>query len=241
VIPLFFAVYVGVVGAVAWLAAWLVRRWRPQTRLLAVAAALFAAGVFFTPVPIHGGVLILGPEIIRETWREWRRSRDAAADARREAHDAGRFAGWLAAEALGDGWRDPASGLVWSPAIAETPQADAASLADAGRRCAARPPAGYWAVPRNAEFFWLARTERAAGRWLADAYLWPEGISLPIVVALDPADAAGPPRAGQDARGAPLQVRCVAVTPPAPARGYRAADISLADWNAFQLRLVNGR
>jgi len=234
----FIALYAVVVAGLAWAAARLVPgRWR-RGRLPVFYGAVALIAVACLPVPIHGGFLLLGPEVARETWAEWRRSRAVAAEARRETHADARFAGWLPADAVGDGWRDPATGLVWSPAIWRVDAITPAALAEGQRRCAARPPSGYWALPRNAEFFWLARTDRAEGAWLADAFLWPDGVSLPARLTLGrgaEAEAAAP-----DQRGAPdvTEVRCVAVTPPAPVRGYRSADIPLAEWNAFQLRLT---
>lgn len=235
----FIGLYVVVVAGLAWAAARLVpRRWLGgRAPVFYTAAALLAVACL--PVPIHGGFLLLGPEVARETWAEWRRSRATAAEAQREQAADARFAGWLAAEAIGDGWRDPATGLVWSPAIWRTSEITPEALAEGRRRCAARVPASYWALPRNAEFFWLARTDRAEGAWLADAFLWPDGLSLPTRVTFArrralPADATPDQRGGPDG----TDVRCVAVTPPAPVRGYRAADIPLAEWNAFQLRLT---
>jgi hypothetical protein len=219
------AVYLVVVATIAWLVARLLRRWVPAVRVPAVLAVLVLAALFFVPIPIHGGFLLLGPEMAREGLAEWRRDRAAGEDVRRGALDAGRFAGWIPETAIGDGWRDPATGLVWSPPLGTAVAVDPATLADAKRRCADLAPAGYWALPRNAEFFWLARTDHATSAWLADAYLWPEGISVAT-------------RMTFPAAGAATAIRCVAVTPPAPARGYRAADVPLAEWNAFQLQLM---
>lgn len=237
VILVFLALYAVVVAGLAWAAVRLLPgRWHGgRLPLFYGVVALFAVACL--PVPIHGGFLLLGPEVARETWAEWRRSRATAADAQREQAADARFAGWLAADAVGDGWRDPATGLVWSPAIWRVDAITPAVLAEGQRRCAGRAPAGYWALPRNAEFFWLARTDRAEGAWLADAFLWPDGLSLPSRISFPgpPATAADP---AQRLTPDGTDVRCVAVTPPAPVRGYRSADIPLAEWNAFQLRLT---
>ncbi len=226
--------YAVLVAGVAWAVA---RMLGGRARGFYVAAALLA--VVFLPVPTHGGCLLLGPEVARDTWAEYRRSRAVVAEARRETRVDTRFAGWLPADAIGDGWRDPATGLVWSPAIWRTPAVGPEALAEAQRRCAARAPAGYWALPRNAEFFWLARTDHAAGIWLADAFLWPEGLSVAARLSISSATSTGAD-AGQQLAPEATDVRCVAVTPPAPVRGYRSADIPLAEWNAFQVRLAAG-
>ncbi len=230
------AIYAVVVSLLGWLAARLVpRRW-PRLRAPVVIAATGVAAVACIPVPIHGGFILLGPEVARETWSEWRRTRAAAAEIRRETRLDSRFAGWLPAEAAGDGWRDPATGLVWSAPLGPVAAVTPAALQEAQRQCAALAPAGYWALPRVAEFFWLARSDHAAGRWLAEAFLWPEGLSLPSLVPLSPAS--GVVSAGQPSAPTVAAVRCVAVTPPAPVRGYRSDDIPLAEWNAFQLRMT---
>jgi hypothetical protein len=231
------ALYAVVVAAIGWMAARVVpRRW-PWLRAPVVIAATAVAAVACIPIPIHGGFMLLGPEIAREAVDEWRRSRAATAEIRRETRLDRRFADWLPADAIGDAWRDPATGLVWTGPIGEPAEVTAAGLDAARRRCAELAPAGYWALPRTAEFFWLARSERAEGRWLGELFLWPEGLSLPTLVPLSrPRDAAV---ATQPAAAAMAPVRCVAVTPPAPVRGYRSDDLPLADWNAFQLRLTN--
>jgi hypothetical protein len=228
VLGILLGIYVAAVAVTGWVVARLIARWAPGVRLPVVLGVLVLAAVFFVPVPIHGGFLLLGPEVVHEALAEWRRGRSAAADTRRAALDEGRFAGWLPETEIDEAWRDPSTGLVWSPSIGVAAAIDPAALADARRRCAAYAPAGYWALPRNAEYFWLARTGHATGAWLADAYLWPEGISLPTRVTFP------------DARGTEVTtaIRCVAVTPPAPVRGYRSADIPRDDWNAFQLGLA---
>ena len=131
---------------------------------------------------------------------------------------------------------DPATGLVWSPPLGPAAEVTPAELKEAQKRCAARPPAGYWALPRVAEFYWLARSDHAEGMWLAEMFLWPEGLSLPSLVPL--ARPAGAVAAGQSSALAVAAVRCVAVTPPAPVRGYRSDDIPLTEWNTFQLRMT---
>ena len=230
------AIYAVVVAGLGWIAARLVpRRW-PWLRTPVVIAATAVAAVACIPIPIHGGFILLGPEVAREAVAEWRRSRAVTAEVRRETRLDHRFVDWLPADAIGDAWRDPATGLVWTGPIGEPAAITAAGLADARQRCTDLAPAGYWALPRTSEFFWLARTDRALGRWLADAFLWPEGISLPTLVPLSRPVA--PVATGQPTTPVGAAVRCVAVTPPAPIRGYRSDDVPLAEWNAFQLQLT---
>jgi hypothetical protein len=231
------ALYAAVVAGLGWTAARLVpRRW-PWLRAPGVVAATAVAAVACIPIPTHGGFMLLGPEVAREAVGEWRRSRVATAGIHREQRLDRRFAEWLPAAAVGDAWRDPATGLVWTGPIGAPTPITPDGLAEARARCASLAPAGAWAVPRTAEFFWLARTDHASGRWLADAFLWPEGISLPTLVPLSRPD--GPVAAGQPSGPGDAAVRCVAVTPPAPIRGYRADDVPLAEWNAFQIRLTS--
>ena len=230
------AIYAVVVASLGWIAARLVSRRWPWLRAPVVVAATAVAAVACIPIPIHGGFLLLGPTMAREAVGEWRRSRTATAEIRRETRLDRRFANWLPAEAVGAGWRDPATGLVWTEAVGEPVAITPDGLSEARERCSALEPAGYWALPRTSEFFWLARTDRASGRWLADAFLWPEGISLPTLVPLS--RPAGAVASGQPTTSTGAAVRCVAVTPPAPIRGYRSDDVPLAEWNAFQLRLT---
>ena len=232
----FLAVYAVFVSLVGWLVARIVAwRW-PAVRLPVLIAATAMTAIVCLPVPIHGGFILLGPELARETWSEWRRTRAAAAEIRRETRLDSRFAGWLPDTAVGDAWRDPATGLVWSGPIGVASGITPAGLREAQRQCAALAPAGYWALPRVAEFYWLARSERASGAWLAEAFLWPEGLSLPSLVPLS--RPAGTVSVGQGSTPATADVRCVAVTPPAPVRGYRTDDIPLTEWNAFQVGLT---
>jgi hypothetical protein len=237
VLAIVVAIYAVVVAGLGWMVARFVpRRW-PWLRAPVVIAATAVAAVACIPIPIHGGVMLLGPTVAREAVDEWRRSRAATAEVRRETRLDRRFAAWLPADAVGDAWRDPATGLVWTGSIGTPTAITPDGLAEARARCAVLAPAGYWALPRTAEFFWLARTDHASGRWLADAFLWPEGISVPTLVALSRAD--GPVAANQPSGPGDAAVRCVAVTPPAPIRGYRADDVPLAEWNAFQIGLTN--
>jgi hypothetical protein len=236
-LAIFVTLYALAAAGLGWLAARLVpKRW-PWLRAPVIVAATAVIAVACLPVPTHGGLILLGPELAREAVREWRRSRAATAEIRRETRLDRRFVDWLPADAVGDAWRDPATGLVWTGPIGESTAITPDGLAEARARCAGLTPAGYWAVPRTAEFFWLARTDHASGRWLADAFLWPEGISLPTLVALSRPD--GPVAASQPAVAGTVEVRCVAVTPPAPIRGYRSDDVPLAEWNAFQVGLTN--
>lgn len=231
------AIYAVIVAGLGWIAARLVpRRW-PWLRAPVVIAATAVAGVACIPIPIHGGFMLLGPTMAREAIGEWRRSRAATAEVRRETRLDRRFVDWLPGDAIGEAWRDPATGLVWTDAIGEPVAITPDGLAEARQRCASLAPAGYWALPRTAEYLWLARTDHASGRWLADLFLWPEGLSLPTLVPLSRPD--GPLAASQPSAPAGAAVRCVAVTPPAPIRGYRSDDVPLAEWNAFQVGLTN--
>jgi len=226
IVLLFVGVYVlGVVGASYGLVR-LVSRWFPRVRVLAATLALVFCGLALTPVPIHGGFVFLLPELISESLGELQRSRAARAREQKEKRLASRFAGHLPVAHHRDGWRDPESGLVWSEALEPAAAIDASALAAAKAQCAAREPRGYWAVPRDADFYFLAKAGRAEGAWLAEAYLWPEEVSLPVRVRF--------------AGGGAARTSCVAVTPPAPARGYLSSDVPLEDWNRYQLALASG-
>jgi hypothetical protein len=226
IVLLFVALYVAVVAGGSYAVVRLLARRFPRLRVPAAAAALIVCGLAFTPVPIHGGFVFLLPELLSEGWRELRAEREEGVRERREERLASRFAGYLEGAALSGGWRDPASGLVWSETLQEVHAVDPESLAQAKGACAQREPKGYWALPRDAEFYLLSKAGRASGAWLAEGFLWPEEVSFPKLVRFE-----GAPRP---------QVRCVAVTPPAPLRGYLSSDIPLEEWNRHELGLLAG-
>lgn len=206
----------------------LARRFFPRLRLFPLVIGLSLVALALTPVPTRHGLLFLLPELVSEGSRELSRARAARQDRQREARLESRFAGYLPEEHLPGRWRDPATGLVWTGQVASVPDISRGSLRQGQALCADLVPRGYWAVPRNAEFYLLARAGRLDGRWLAEVFLAPEGISVP-----------GLQQRGQarqhSAAGVPL--RCVAVTPPAPRSGYSSSDIPLDDWNRYQLGL----
>lgn len=205
------------------------RRLFPGVRRTPLGLGAVVLAIVMTPLPVrHGGVTLLVPTMIREGLRELRQPRTAPAV---DAHDLridSRFAGYLATAPVGSQWRDETSGLVWSDRVGAVPGLSPDSLTRAQTMCAALEPRGYWTVPRSAEFYFLARAGRLEGTWLADLFVMPGGISMAA-------------RVGRGPDRGDLAVRCVAVTPPAPRRGYLTADIPLDEWNRYQLGLPAGR
>jgi len=233
---LFLGIYLCVSALAVWGLSRLLSRIFPRARAGWTATALFLAAFALAQAPTNCGFAFLLPMLLHDAGddlRSWAGERKAE---RKQARLRSRFEGFLPVSAGGAGWRDAASGLVWSPAVGQVAAVSPEALAEAGAGCRAMEPAGYWALPRDADFYFLAKSGRAGGRWLAEVFLFPEEVSLPSLVDLSPRQ--GNPYPGQMRRQEPIQVRCVAVTPPAPARGYLSSDIPLEDWNRYQLGLT---
>lgn len=204
------------------------RRLCPSVRRTWLGLGAVVLAIVLTPLPVrHGGVTLLVPTMVREGLRELRQPRDTEEVAPRDPHIDSRFLGYLPDGSATGHWRDEASGLVWSGRVGGVPGLGPDTLTDAQTMCARLEPPGYWAVPRSAEFYLLARAGRVEGPWLADLFVMPGGISVAA-------------RVGRGPDHGDLGVRCVAVTPPAPRGGYVTADIPLEEWNRYQLGLPPG-
>jgi len=227
-------------------------------RLRGAVAALLSLAVVVAcwPIPIHGGFLMLGDVFVGEL-RSWREHRHEEQETRRHDHfiasQSERFRGrldfepgarvapgWRTVRTVAGGplWLDEESGLVWSDALPLTSAEPGDVLSQARKTCAEAPPRGQWALPTDAEGFFLWRhggekiLPRRPGRFVSQRVDTDFELSIPIIriVRVSPR-----PNEGQSREGPSWVVRCVALGPAAPLRGYLDLDISNDDWNAYQL------
>lgn len=224
-LPTYLIVYFMLAASVAGVIAYLAGRAFPRARRAWVGAVVLLVALAFTPIPIHGGFMFLVPELISEGLRERAAQTEQARVATIQTTLARRFEGYLPDTVARVHWRDASSGLVWTEQIGVVPPYSPESLAVGRRRCRAFEPAGYWDLPRSAEFYYLDRAGQLEGAWIADAFVMPGEIATPSLISRR----AGP-MSGQE-----IPLRCVGVTLPAPRGGYLSSDIPLEAWNRFQL------
>ncbi len=227
---------------------YLYRGYRRRGPLRTVLLGVFGlAGLaLLVPLPIHGGFTFLFEALLSElsTYRE--AVEEVGVQVERRAFEKkleSRFAGpldytvvdepapgWerVRTPAGVDGFHERASGLVWSELLARGEVAPF-ELERAKEICRGLPPAGTWALPTSAEwyFFRKAKGERVAPdegygtvSFTVDTEM---GLELPTT------------HLGQ---GRKLALRCVARTGAAPARGYIRDDVPLEEWNRDQLELL---
>ncbi len=201
----------------------------------------------FFPMPIHGGFTFLFEIAIDEVKHEMQ---DRALAQQEKINSAfltkfeNRFSGVLSFQKLSReskrwyevtsvegtrGWHDTRSAMVWSEPFTGVGSGNRPTLDEAVSFCRHLPPAGFWALPTEAEryHFWKSGgpelfDERRYGSisGLVDSRLQ---MVIPVV---------------QLGRGADLAVRCIARGPNAPVRGYIQDDIPLAEWNRYQMSKV---
>lgn len=231
-------------------------------RLLGVVAGLFSAAVLVLiwPIPIHGGFTFLGAIMFDELYNEWERVEVAHAarkDQRFMQGLEGRFAGviqyghvvelagnWSTVTLLTGGvaWLDKHSGLIWSTPLVLTTDAPLRALEAGKTLCREQVPAGYWALPTEAERyqFWHAAGRQHLPHKVAPAMgsMVDEEMGMEI-----PSVSLPPANSGNNRSHGPtkLILRCVARGPAVPARGYIRSDIPLLEWNRYQLAKVAGQ
>lgn len=256
---LFYGVAILIILGGGVLVYWWVGRYN---RLFGVLAGLFssAALVLIWPIPIHAGFTFLGAIMIDEFRDEWERVEVEHAARKDQRFMQGlevRFAGAIeyvrVVELAGSwstvtlpiggvAWLDKHSGLIWSTPLVLTTDAPLGALEAGKTLCRELAPAGYWALPTEAERyqFW-----RAAGRQHLPHKVAPAmGYMVDEVMGMEiPSVSLPPARSGNNrTRGAiPLMLRCVGRGPAAPARGYIRSDIPLPEWNRYQLAKAAGQ
>ena len=233
-----------------------------HNRLLGVLAGLFSAAalVLIWPIPIHAGFTFLGAIMIDEL-----RDELARVETVHEAHKDQRFIQGLEARFAGVveyghvvelagswstvtlpigevAWLDKHSGLIWSTPMVLTTEAPLLALEAGKTLCRQQAPAGYWALPTEAERyqFWRAAGRQHLPHKVAPAmgYMVDEAMGMEI-----PSVSLPPVNSGNiRTRGAiQFMLRCVARGPAAPARGYIRSDIPLSEWHRYQLAKVVGQ
>ncbi|MDH5325651.1 MAG: hypothetical protein OEZ68_05120 [Gammaproteobacteria bacterium] len=229
------------------------RRGKPVT---AVAVAIGTVVVLSSlcPIPTHGGISFLGELLIDDLYRSVLKPVvDPGEDGKRKhflKQLEQRFKGILAFKTgadLGGGWffvtlsggesawYERQSGLVWSTPLVFSRTEPMMALDSAKQRCRRLHPHGYWALPTEAERyqFWraagikyLPHKAEPAMAYIVDTQLRMEVPSVSLL-------SQGNSSASGDLK--PLLIRCVALGPGAPLRGYVQNDISLEQWNRFQI------
>jgi len=235
------------------------RRVARRNRLLGVFAGLLssAALVLIWPIPIHGGFTFLGAIMLDELIDQWEQVEEKSVvrkDERFLQSLETRFSGTLKYErviplagdwstvTLSDGgtaWLDNHSGLIWSEPQGLTTDNPLDALEAGKALCRNYVPAGYWALPTEAERyqFWRAAGKQYLPHNVAPAmgYIVDDDIRMVLPSVSLPASGLG----NNATRGAiSLMLRCVARGAGAPARGYIRSDISISEWNRYQLAKV---
>lgn len=222
--------------------------------LLASAASLgvITVLVLIWPIPIHGGFMFLGEAI----YDEWSRNRDKLTqlDVNKSKQDflqnqEHRFRGELpfkTLQAVSEGWvhvvygqnqfawLDTQSGQIWSDWLLLSPTESLPPLSTAKLRCSEHAPAGYWALPTEAEHVVMKRS--------GGYNILPQPLTASMSYIVDTALNMELPtyrvKAGSNISNTAsrrFSVRCIARSPDAPEQGYFKQDISLVEWNRYQL------
>jgi hypothetical protein len=134
---------------------------------------LLAGLVLLWPVPIHGGITILGEILYRELGSALRQQQRDQARQQQTAYTqrlADRVAAplpftvtqplagsWAKVQTAGgvSAWHDSSSGLLWSQWLPLPASAALPTLETARNRCRQQPPAGYWALATETENYHL--------------------------------------------------------------------------------------
>lgn len=242
---------------VAGLLFWWLRRFGVAVALLASGLALVSL-VGLTPIPVHGGVTLVGQVLYHELLAHFdHASRTEPVITQETGQNSPRFAGALAFSPLGQlahpwsevvddygnrGWLDAASGLIWSNWTLLESDAAMPPLPLAKAHCARKDPIGYWALASNAEeaLMWQA----GGHQYLEKATTNTMSYSLDSSFGLElPSYRLHSPSSNQEPRTEKrvFSVRCVARSADAPQDGYSQRDIDLELWNTYQLNKLNGR
>lgn len=208
--------------------------------------------VLIWPLPIHGGFMFLGEAI----YDEWSRDREqivqqVSAEKKQVYLDNlnNRFRGELPVRYLvqlseqwisvsygldQSAWMDTTSGLIWSDWLLLPLTDSLPSLRIGKLRCSEKAPAGFWALPTEAEHIIM---KRAGG-----AEILPEAeigsMSYIVDTDLKVEIPTYQVKAGNNSfsnKTGYFSVQCVARGPGSPERGYIKEDISLEEWNHYQI------
>jgi hypothetical protein len=220
-----------------------------RVRAGSASLATLALALLFCPIPVHGGFTFVLEMLVRELRQQQvvfqeqvDTSRQQAFLQRLEQRFAGPIPhaavapahdGWQPVTIAGSGpaaWLELGHQLIWSEAFLWQEATDF-TLDKPKAFCSGLAPAGFWALPSEAEMvlFWRAGGAQVGGPTInAVSFSIDEKLLQEI-----PSVHLG--------RNGHRFLRCVARTEQAPARGYIDSDIPLADWNSYQLAKTSGR
>jgi len=206
------------------------------------------------PIPIHGGFTILGETLYHELRHEFAKRESEVEQEKHEAFNRAidnRFAGPIEYELvrqLSGDWHevrvsntnayyDDQSKMLWSEWIYFETAGDLPSLELAKGYCQQLDPAGYWALISEGENYLLWKSQgqhplsSAKTSTVAQNIDVQFGFEMPVYALRN---------IGQGNKPGPIgkrlfSLRCVALTKDAPVGGYVRSDISLDEWNSYQL------
>jgi len=235
----------------------LVYRWvRRRHQLLGVLAGLLSSAILVViwPIPIHGGFTFLGAIMLDEISDQWKQVEESSLTRKDERFLQSfetRFAGviqykdvtvltgdWSTVTLAGGevAWLDNHSGLVWSEPQVLTTDNPLGALEAGKALCSDYYPAGYWALPTEAERyqFWRAAGKQHLPHKVAPAmgYIVEDDMRVVLPsVSLPATESSNNANRGMIS----LMLRCVARGSGAPKRGYIRSDIPLSEWNRYQM------
>ncbi|MCW8963465.1 MAG: hypothetical protein OQL16_06675 [Gammaproteobacteria bacterium] len=234
-----------------------------RSRLLASMLALItlSTSILLWPVPIHGGFMFLGEELYNEIEKMLeRRQHEATQQYHREitARIHSRFAqnlDYTTVNDISDKWArvnagiqdDPVqayyhqeSGLLFSEWLILQSSNGLPTLYEAKSRCEDHAPAGGWTLASGVENYYLWKGEGNMQLPRAPT----SSVSLIIIEGAPPIEMPAyamrhsGSKQGVNPGNQDFVVRCVALTANAPAGGYKQSEISLDEWNRYQLSKV---
>lgn len=224
-------------------------------RLKAMSIGLLAMATLslFWPLPMHGGFTFTIVEIYDELRHALtRHAQVGKQDDKRVFLEryAERFRGPLSYEVIApltDGWfrvmipghmpawYDAGSKLLWSDWLPLDGAGALPKLEAARARCERHPPAGYWALPSEAENYrlWKSGGRRLLPRAPAGSVSFFVDVQSQLEM---PSYTLRPGGGNQGGTVRTFAVRCIARSTEAPPGGYvRQDDIPLSEWNRYQL------
>jgi hypothetical protein len=248
---IFYAIALVIILAGGFFVYWGFRR-RGLVLALVLSLLTMAVLTLVWPLPIHGGFMLLGEAV----WDEWSRDRAqkeiqkvsqkeldflAALEDRFQGEllivESRQLAGgWqqIVDGAGNSGWLSTASGMIWSQWL-ELPSAEALPALELARQpCMQMAPAGFWALPTEAEhaLMWLAGGADVLPATSAGSVSYT--VKVDFQMEMPVYQLGGGSNSGVETRNR-FSVRCVARGPGSPKRGYIQMDIPLDDWNQYQL------
>ncbi len=231
-----------------------------KSKLLAATSSLCAMSIliFIWPIPIHGGFTFLGIAIYDEWSRDIERAdQDENKQKQQDSLDTltNRFLGELPIQQIQtlserwakiiynqnqSAWLDTTSGQIWSnwqllPTTDSLPP-----LQIAKHHCSEQVPTGFWSLATEAEYIVMSRNGGAD--FMSDSGT--NSMTYTIDTDFKMEMPSYRVKGGGNSFGNKIRrfsIRCIARGPGSPKRGYIKQDISLEEWNQFQLSKLNSK